>query len=70
MFLFLASAVLPVPAQDAAATPPPDYGLYTSYYFDAGYQNVYWIVCGSTQESEGCYDFGTLGPFGQAGALI
>ena len=58
-------------AHAAAAPPaPPDSTLYTSYYFGAGYQNVSWIVCGSTQLTEGCYDSGTLGPFGQAGALI
>ncbi|MFK2874594.1 hypothetical protein [Dyella lipolytica] len=35
-----------------------------------GYTSVNWIVCGSTQQSEGCYSFGSLGPFGKVGALV
>ena len=64
--LFLA---LPLAAQKAP-TNPPDYTLYTSYFFSTGYQSVHWVVCGSTAESEGCYGSGSVGPFGQAGALI
>ena len=64
IFLFAAA----LSAQTPAA--PPDSGLYTSYYFFAGYQNVSWVVCGSTQETEGCYDSGSIGPFGNAGAVI
>lgn len=50
--------------------PAPDSGLYTSYTFSNGYTSVFWSVCGSTQGSDGCYDSGTLGPFGKAGAVI
>jgi hypothetical protein len=58
-------------AQDTALPPlPPDAGLYTSYFFGSSFQNLTWIVCGSTQQSEGCYDFGTLGPFGNVGAML
>jgi hypothetical protein len=62
-------AALPMHAQTALPT-PPDYTLYTSYYFGAGYQSVNWIVCGSTEQSEGCYGSGSLGTFGDAGALL
>ena len=50
----------------------PDANLYTSYSFqpNAGYQSIYWSVCGSTLSNQGCYGFGTLGPFWQVGALI
>jgi hypothetical protein len=65
IFLFAAAALS---AQAPAA--PPDSGLYTSYYFFGGYQNVSWVVCGATQETEGCYDSGSIGPFGNAGAVI
>jgi hypothetical protein len=51
-------------------TTPPDSTLYTSYFSGAGYQNVNWIVCGSTQQSSGCFASGSLGPFGSAGALM
>jgi hypothetical protein len=61
-------SIAPLPL--SAATAAPDANLYTSYYFSTGYQTVNWIVCGSTQETEGCYEFGSLGPFGAAGALI
>jgi hypothetical protein len=59
-------SIAPLPLSAAA----PDANLYTSYYFGTGYQTVTWIVCGSTLETEGCYDAGMLGPFGTAGALI
>ena len=53
-----------------AATPPPDSTLYTTYSFSNDYTNVYLSVCGSTQQSFGCYGGATLGPFGRTGALI
>lgn len=56
-------------AQSVPAT-PPDETLYTSYFFSGNYQNVNWIVCGSTQQSEGCYGSGQIGPFGNIGALM
>lgn len=48
----------------------PDATLYTSYEFFGNYQTIDWFVCGSTLNTEGCYAAGSLGPFGQAGALI
>jgi len=48
----------------------PDATLYTSYLFLTNYQSITWFVCGSTQTTEGCYASGSLGPFGQAGAMI
>jgi hypothetical protein len=54
----------------AYATTPPDSTLYTSYFFESGYQTMTWIVCGSTAQSEGCFGSGSLGPFGRAGAMI
>lgn len=70
IFLLIA-AILPIHAQSAAAAPSaPDATLYTSYFFSTGYKSVTWIVCGSTADTEGCYGSGSLGPFGQAGALI
>ncbi len=57
-------------AQAGSAHPPaaPDANLYTNYYGTP--TSVSWIVCGSTVESEGCYDFGTLGPFKGVGAML
>jgi hypothetical protein len=57
-------------AQGATANSPsaPDANLYTNYYGTA--TSVNWIVCGSTEESEGCYDFGTIGPFVAVGAML
>lgn len=59
-----------LPAMAAAQTNAPDSGLYTTYSFGTGYTTAHLSVCGSTQESEGCYGSAALGPFGQAGALI
>lgn len=66
--IFLFASVAALSAQTPAT--PPDEGLYASYFFGAGYTTVEWIVCGSTQESEGCFGSGQIGPFGNAGALI
>ena len=57
-----------VPPLQAAG--PPDATLYTSYFFDSSYQEVSWVVCGSTAQTEGCYDAGQLGPFGTVGAML
>jgi len=65
----IAFAAFPLGAQ-AAASPPPNAGLYTSYSIGSDYQNVTWTVCGTTQTTEGCYGTGTLGPFAHAAALI
>jgi len=72
IFLLAIAAVAPAYGQNAAPppTPPPDSTLYTSYFSGSGYQNISWVVCGSTQQSSGCYSSGSLGPFGRAGALI
>ncbi|HZR55351.1 MAG TPA: hypothetical protein VFA74_00640 [Terriglobales bacterium] len=58
---------IPAGAQNATA---PDATLYTSYNISSNLQTVNWSVCGSTQQSEGCYASGSLGPFGTTGALI
>jgi hypothetical protein len=54
----------------AAPGPPPDATLYTTYNLDTAHTNIGWIVCGSTQNTEGCYSAGNLGPFGKVGALL
>jgi hypothetical protein len=48
----------------------PDAGLYTGYYLSSDYTGVTFIVCGSVPGSDGCYGFGTLGPFGHIGAMV
>jgi hypothetical protein len=60
------SAVVPGRAQTAGT--PVDATLYTTYSLYG--QNVGWTVCGSTQETEGCYSSGELGPFVKVGALL
>jgi len=71
ILLFTMGLVLPVCSQTAASPLAlPDATLFTSYIADSGYQNINWVVCGSTKGSEGCYSSGRLGPFGQAGALM
>ena len=53
-----------------APTAPIDSTLFTSYFFDATGTTPTWITCGSTQNSNGCYGSGTLGPFGKIGAML
>jgi hypothetical protein len=49
---------------------PPDSTLFTTYDLSPGYQTVGWLVCGSTQQTSGCYAAGSLGPFVGVGALM
>src|SRR5579871_3580934 len=65
LILFTASSFA-----ETIPTAPPDETLYTSYFFSSNFQDATWIVCGSTQQSEGCYGSGQLGPFGKIGALM
>lgn len=60
--------ILPQPVLATAV--PPDGTLFTTYYPVNGYSSISWSVCGSTQQSEGCYSSGSLGPFGHAGAIL
>jgi hypothetical protein len=59
-------AGLPLVAQIPASA--PDSGLYTNYYGTP--TSVHWIVCGSTEQTEGCYDSGDIGPFVAVGAML
>lgn len=54
----------------AAATPPPDAGLFNGYVLSNGYRSVTLFVCGSVPGTEGCYGSGELGPFGHVGAMV
>jgi hypothetical protein len=47
-----------------------DAGLYTRYSTDIAHTMLNWNVCGSLGSSSGCYGSGSLGPFGQIGALL
>jgi hypothetical protein len=56
-----------VPAAPAAVI---DGTLYTRYNTDIAHTMLNWNVCGSLPGSSGCYGSGSLGPFGQIGALL
>jgi len=56
-----------VPAAPAASI---DAGLYTKYSTDIAHTTLNWAVCGSLSGSSGCYGSGSVGPFGQIGALL
>jgi hypothetical protein len=64
--LIIPCMVLPLAAQAPATA--PDAGLYTNYFGSP--TSVNWIVCGSTQQTEGCYDSGNIGPFVAVGAML
>lgn len=49
---------------------PPDSTLYTNYELFDNLTTVLWSVCGQTQQTDGCYGSGRLGPFGQVGAMV
>lgn len=66
--LFTATSLLAqAPAKAPAAI---DSSLYTTYSLYNNYQTLDLSVCGSTQESEGCYGSASLGPFGKVGAML
>jgi hypothetical protein len=65
MTLSVLGATVPV-----RASAPPDATLFTTYEINSTHTDVSWIVCGSTAQSEGCFDSGSLGPFGKVGALM
>lgn len=70
-FLLIAAAfstVASLQAQESITPTAPDATLYTNYYGTP--TSVNWIVCGSTAETEGCYDFGSIGPFKAVGAML
>lgn len=52
------------------ASAPIDGTLFTTYTPSTTQTSVIWFVCGSTQNTGGCYGSGNLGPFGKVGALI
>jgi hypothetical protein len=70
--LALFSIVIPLHAQISPLTTPPDSTLYTTYTLSSsnGETTVGWAVCGSTQDSEGCYAAGGLGPFVAVGGIL
>jgi hypothetical protein len=73
IILLAFAAALPLHAQPSTALPTaPDSTLYTTYslFTSGGQTTVEWVVCGSTQETEGCYDAGSLGPFVAVGAML
>jgi len=49
---------------------PIDETLYTTYNVSSDGTRVSWVVCGSTQNSEGCFDSGNLEPIGKVGAIL
>lgn len=57
-------------AAPAPANTPIDGTLFTTYTLGPSSQQIMYLVCGSTQESEGCFTSGEIGPFGRVGAII
>ena len=57
-------------AAPALANTPVDSTLYTTYILGPASQQIGYFVCGSTQESGGCFASGEIGPFGRVGAII
>ncbi len=50
-------------AAPAPASTPIDSTLFTTYMLGPSSQQITYLVCGSTQESEGCFTSGEIGPF-------
>lgn len=74
--LFIAASILFHCVVDSARAQAPakataalDANLFTTYSLFNG-QTVALTVCGSTQESEGCFGSASLGPFGRPGAIL
>jgi hypothetical protein len=54
----------------AAGQPPPDATVYTFYFLDAAHTDAAWSTCGQVGNTGGCFNGGSLGPFGKIGALM
>src|SRR5579862_4656807 len=63
-------AVSMTPPARAQKTTSLDATLYTTYSINSADTSVSWVVCGSTQQTEGCYSAGSLSPFVKVGALM
>ena len=70
ILLAFALACLAISGSAVGQTGPPDATLYTNYFLDSTHTSIGWFVCGTTQETGGCYASGSLGPFGRIGALL
>jgi hypothetical protein len=73
VFALALIALVPRQARSSSALPTaPDSTLYTTYALSSSDTGtiVSWAVCGSTQQSEGCYAAGNLGPFVVVGAML
>jgi hypothetical protein len=57
-------------ATPAMANTRVDSTLFTTYTLGRSSQQINYLVCGSTQESSGCFTSGEIGPFGRVGAII
>jgi hypothetical protein len=68
VFVVSLFALTTIAAQAQMLPTPPDANLYTNYFGTP--TSVNWIVCGSTQQTEGCYGSGNLGPFVSVGAML
>ena len=64
--MFLAGLGPFMPARAAA----PDAGFFTSYSLYEGNQQVTYLTCGASLVASGCFDSGSLGPFGRVGCII
>lgn len=54
----------------ATAAAAPDANLVTTFSIGTDLKTVSWVVCGSTQATEGCYSSGNIGPFGRVAAML
>src|ERR1700721_2994089 len=68
-FTLAALALILMPFVEASAA-PPDADEYTEYVFNKDFTQVDFFVCEYLPSPEGCWGFGTLGPFGHVGAML
>jgi hypothetical protein len=71
-YVFAAAALVALAGTCHAATQPKKNNLYANLYATYSSSGTYvsFDVCGSTQESEGCYGGAQMGPFGHACGVL
>ena len=64
--------VYPPTARESAPAAPQriDETLFTTYSISADQTSLSYLVCGSTQNSGGCFSSGTFGTFGKVAAIL
>lgn len=70
LLLFAALAAVPATPTLAGGSKVLNTNIYTTYNFSNGATSISWVTCGSTPQSEGCFQSGQIDGFGKVCAVL